>query len=474
MYCHQRFLVCAFAIVALSSSKASEPSINAERNRFFDQEVKPILQAHCWKCHSGEKVKGNLHLTSRAEVLKGGDLGPAVTLEEPAKSRLIKAIHYQDGLEMPPTGKLPDKERKILVKWVTDGLPWPETATTIAKKEEGHKGGVVTEEAKKYWAYQPLQRPAVPTVADKNWVKSPIDAFVLAKLEANGLAPAKPAEPIALVRRVYYDLIGLPPTPEQVDEFVSATSADPQAAYAALIDKLLASPHYGEKWGRHWLDLVRYAETNGYERDGPKPHVWRFRDYVIRSFNDDKPFDRFVKEQLAGDELDRNDPDCVIATGYYRLGLFDDEPADRLQARFDELDDWVATTSQVFLGMTMNCARCHEHKIDPIPHADYYRMLAFFQDVGRYSEDPGPRSQGLSDITPIAKRQAFEAELTARHDRIAQIAKRMAEVEESAIKQMPAEDQRIGRGRKADDFEEGSEFSHRTGACRISKTPTGD
>ncbi len=308
------------------------------------------------------------------------------------------------------------------------------------------KGGGVTEEAKKYWCYQPIKRPAQPEIVNKSWAKSPIDAFILAKLEAKNLTPAGPAEPIALIRRVTYDLTGLPPTPEEVDAFTKEFATAPQAACEKLVDRLLASPHYGEKWARHWLDLVRYAETNGYERDGPKPHAWRFRDYVIRSFNADKPYDRFIKEQLAGDELDRNDPDCIIATGYYRLGLWDDEPADRELARFDELDDWVATTSQVFLGMTMNCARCHEHKIDPIPHADYYRMLAFFQDVRRYDPNPGPRSAGLTDITPAEKRQVYEAELAMRQERIQEIVQRMTAIEEGAIKKMPAEDQRASEG----------------------------
>jgi hypothetical protein len=229
----------------------------------------------------------------------------------------------------------------------------------------------------------------VPAVKNTAWARNPIDAFILAKLEAKELTPAEPADRVALVRRLTYDLTGLPPTPDEVEAFVYDRSLD---AYEKLIDRLLASPHYGEKWGRHWLDVVRYAETNGYERDGPKPFAWRYRDYVIKSFNDDKPYDQFVREQLAGDEMPGYNPDAIIATGYYRLGLWDDEPVDPKQARYDELDDYVATTAQTFLGMTMNCARCHEHKIDPIPHADYYRLLAFFQDVQHYSNSRDVRS----------------------------------------------------------------------------------
>src|SRR5262249_27160692 len=241
--------------------------------------------------------------------------------------------------------------------WVNAGLPWSAGgAATAGVKAPAHtKGGVVTPEARQYWAYQPIRRPAVPPILRPGG--NPIDAFLLARLDGAGLPPAAPADRVALCRRAYYHLIGLPPTPEQLDAFLEASNAKPQAAYEQLIDSLLDSPQYGEKWGRHWLDLLRYAETNGYERDGPKPFAWRYRDYVIKSFNADKPCDRFIKEQLAGDELDRDAPDCVIAPGYYRLGLWDDEPADPEQARFDELDDYVATTAQVFLGMTMNCAR---------------------------------------------------------------------------------------------------------------------
>ncbi len=322
----------------------------------------------------------------------------------------------------------------ILATWVTAN----------PAEDEKAPGGVVTEAAKRYWAYQPIRRPAVPEVARRDWPRNPIDAFILTKLEAKGLAPAEPADRIALIRRVTYDLIGLPPTPSEVDAFVSDKSPD---AYEKLLDRMLASPHYGEKWGRHWLDLVRFAETNGYERDGPKPFAWRFRDYVIRSFNADKPFDRFVREQLAGDEIPGENPDALIAVGYYRLGIWDDEPVDPKQSRYDEMDDWVATTSQVFLGMTMNCARCHEHKIDPIPHADYYRMLAFFQDIRHYSNTRDVRSAfNLRDITSPEKRKTYEAELKQREADIERVTALMTVIEDEAIRKMPAEEQRAAEG----------------------------
>ncbi len=241
----------------------------------------------------------------------------------------------------------------------------------------------VPDEAK-MWSVKPLRRPEPPRPTNAAWVKNPIDAFILTRLEATGLKPNPPADRVALIRRATYDLTGLPPTPAEVDAFVADTAAN---AYPKVIDRLLASPHYGEQWARHWLDLVRYGETNSYERDNPKPHVWRYRDYVVRSFNQDKPYDRFVREQIAGDEIPDGGADGLIATGYYRLGIWDDEPSDREQARYDELDDIVSTTGQVFLGLTVGCGRCHDHKIDPFPQKDYYRLLAFFQNIRPYQND---------------------------------------------------------------------------------------
>ena len=258
------------------------------------------------------------------------------------------------------------------------------------------------------------------------------------------MKPTAPADRVTLVRRVTYDLTGLPPTPEQIDAFVADARPD---AYERLVDGLLASPAYGEKWGRHWLDLVRFAETNGYERDGPKPYAWRFRDYVVRSFNADKPYDRFVREQIAGDEMPGDDADRVIATGYYRLGVWDDEPADRKQSRADEIDDWVTTTGQVFLGMTLNCARCHDHKKDPIPQTDYYRLAAFFEDVREYTYDQDPRrTSNLTDITPASRRKVYEDELRQRMIRKDELTKAMLGLEKEGIEKMPAEAQRMSEG----------------------------
>ena len=232
---------------------------------------------------------------------------------------------------------------------------------------------------RKHWAYLPVSRPAVPVVRDTAWVRNPIDAFVLAKLEKERWKPAPEVEARTLLRRVYLDLTGMPPTLAEQDAFLALSPA----AYDKLIQALLSRPSYGERWGRHWLDLVRYAETNGYERDAARPFVWRYRDYVIQSFNDDKPFDRFILEQLAGDELPDSSADTLIATGYYRLGPWDDEPADPLEDRYDQLDDIINTTSLVFLGLTMGCARCHDHKFEALTMHDYYRLAAVFNGLSR-------------------------------------------------------------------------------------------
>ncbi len=449
-------LLAATALVAglfaLDSAFTPRPVVAQEKPKFtpeqvaaFEKDVLPVLKQHCFKCHGDEpKVKGGLNLTNRQAILDGGDTGPAVNAAKPAESLFLRAIHYKDDEHrMPPKSKLPEKELAILDKWVKDGLPVPVDRMGEPVKVVP-KAGVVTDEAKKYWAYQPVKRSAVPAVKDQAWVKTPIDAFILAKLEAKNLKPVKPADKAALARRAYYDLIGLPPTPEELDAFVNDKAPD---AWEKLIEKLLASPHYGEKWGRHWLDVVRYGETNGYERDGPKPFVWRYRDYVINAFNSDKPYTQFIKEQLAGDEMPGHNPDAIVATGFYRLGIWDDEPADHLQALFDGYDDLVSTTAQGFLGMTPNCARCHDHKVDPIPQTDYYKFVAFFRDIRPYSDNRDVRSaSNMTDISPPDERVKYEADLKKRDARIAEIRKAMTAIEDEVIKTLPAPDQRASEG----------------------------
>jgi hypothetical protein len=269
-------------------------------------------------------------------------------------------------------------------------------------------------ESVQHWSFQPVRRPAVPVVRDRAWIQTEVDAFVLAKLEAAGLKPAPPADRRTLLRRVYLDLIGLPPTPQEQAAFLQDTSPD---AYARVVDHLLARPQYGERWARHWLDVVRYAESNGYERDGAKPHAWRYRDYVITAFNQDKPYDRFLTEQLAGDELDDATAETQIATTFLRLGTWDDEPADPLVDRYDQLDDVLGTTATTFLGLTLRCARCHNHKFEPFPQTDYYRMLAVFEPLHRPQNDREDLDVPVGSETEVtAYRQAharIETEVNA-------------------------------------------------------------
>jgi mono/diheme cytochrome c family protein len=412
--------------VAAGAEPAAQPQFTAQQLEFFEREVKPILVASCVRCHGAEKkLKGGLDLSKRDGLLKGGDDGPVISLEQPQESLLLAAINYQ-SYEMPPNGKLPQAQIDILTRWVKAGAPWPDAERGIVVR---HGPPVVDEAARQFWSFRPVVRPAIPAVKDKAWVRNPIDAFVLAKLEEKGLQPAPPADEAALVRRASYAVTGLPPSAGDEE---TRRGGERERNYEALVDGLLASRHYGEHWGRHWLDLVRYAETNSFERDNPKPFAWRYRDYVIRSWNEDKPYDQFIREQLAGDELDQVTPETIIATGYYRLGLWDDEPADPLLAYYDGLDDIVATTGQAFLALTVNCARCHDHKIDPFPQRDYYRLLAFFHGIKHYGErsDETVAANSLRSIATSEEQSQFR-EVLAEHDRrVAALAEKLRAIDE--------------------------------------------
>ncbi|MCA9244996.1 MAG: DUF1549 domain-containing protein [Phycisphaerales bacterium] len=399
-----------------------------EELQFFADHVQPVLEANCFKCHGTTNFKGELSLASREGILSGGESGAAVDLNDPGASLLLEAINYA-SYEMPPTGKMSPQDIATLTEWVQRGLPMP-AKVTIA--DPGHHAPEVNDETRAFWSFQPVKRPEVPEVDDAEWRKNPIDAFVLSKLQSAGLSPNSTADPQLLYRRLHYDLLGLPPHVEQVEAFARAYEADPEQAWTAAIDELLESPHYGEHWAKYWLDLVRYAETNSFERDNPKPFVWRYRDYVIRAFNADKPYDQFVREQLAGDEQDHVTTESLIATGYYRLGLWDDEPADPLLAYYDGLDDIVATTSQAFLGLTMNCARCHDHKLDPIPQADYYRLVAFFRNVRHYGQrsEASVQEASVRSIASPEEEQQFAAEKAEWEQTTRELRARLDAVEE--------------------------------------------
>ncbi len=392
----------------------------AEKPVSFANEVKPLLARRCFSCHGPTTAESGLRLDEAAGATAELDSGSRAVVpgDIDHSELLVRVTSSDEALRMPPEGKpLTTEEVEILRKWIASGAKW-----------------------EKHWAFVPPERHAPPKVSNPAWSKNPIDAFIFARLELERLRPAPPADRRTLARRAYFDLLGLPPTVEQIDAFVNNARGD---TWQQLVDTLLASPHYGERWGRHWLDLVRFAETNSFERDGLKPNAWKYRDYVIRSFNADKPYDQFLREQLAGDELDTVTNETMIATGYYRLGTWDDEPADPLQARYDEIDDLVSTTSQAVLGLTIGCARCHDHKIDPIPQTDYYGLVAFFADVTPYASihERDPARFSLWDMSS-AEDRSKRAELRANAEKIRQ---EMTSIEDAGIARMSSGDQEIGR-----------------------------
>lgn len=400
------------ALFAVSLTTLGAADDDSGGRAFFKEKVYPVLKENCFKCHGGgEELKGDFRVTSREGLLVGGHYGSAFNADNPKASVLLEMISYKDAdHQMPPKAKLPVEAAAILSEWIERGAPY-DAALEIKGAAVERRGFTVTEEDRAWWAYRPVSIAAPPEVADAAWRENGIDAFVRAQLDREGLTPNAPATPGVLIRRLYYDIIGLPPTPEAVAAFVTASAQDPEAAYRAAIEDLLARPQYGEKWARHWLDLVRYAESNGFERDNSKPHIWRYRDYVIDSFNSNKPYDQFVVEQLAGDEIAAPTKESLIATGYHRLMQWDDEPADREQHVYDVLADNVQITSETFLATSLGCARCHDHKADPVSQKDYYAFMAFFKGVTHY------RTEGtiLNWATPEEK-IAFEKE---QKDRLA-------------------------------------------------------
>jgi len=419
------------ALMAGAAMAAATWVLPAEGNEeegaaFYRERVHPILEANCFECHGGEAghPKGNLRLTSREGLLRGGDLGPAYDEEEPTGSILLDAIHYRrPHLEMPPKGRLGAGEVAVLEDWLGRGAPYAAELEIAGGLDEGQEFQV-TEADRNYWAYRPVVRPEVPEVGDPDWAKNPIDAFLYAGLAGEGLKPSGEASRRVLIRRLSYGLTGLPPALEDVERFERDSG---EGAVSELVERLLASPQYGEKWARHWLDLVRYAETNGFERDSEKPLIWRYRDYVIRAFNEDKPYDRFILEQLAGDELEEVTADSLIASGYHRLMQWDDEPADRLQARYDLLDDNLRVTTETFLGMSLGCARCHDHVADPLSQADFYRFMAFFHNLSPYERDGGA---GRVRYAGEDEKERFERE---RADKVAELEQKIAAFEAKAM-----------------------------------------
>jgi len=392
------FPLAALTLLLPAVSQAADPGIE-----FFEKKIRPVLIEHCYACHSAEaqknkKLKGGLFLDSREGVRKGGDNGAILVSGKPKESLLIKALQY-DGAMMPPKGKLPDTVIADFVKWVELGAPDPRDGTTQAARTIDIDAG------KKHWAYRPLTVVEAPTVKDTARVRTPVDRFILAALEKNKLTLNNPVSRERLLRRVTFDLIGLPPTPEEIEAFVKDT--DPKA-YEKVVDRLLASERFGERWARHWLDVVRYAESGGYEFDKDRPGAYHYRDFVIQAFNRDLPYDEFVRLQVGGDRLKPDDVFSTTATGFLVAGPYPGQTTVRTQAliRYDHLDDMVSTLGSAFLGLTMGCARCHDHKFDPIPQKDYAHLVAC---MGRTDS-----VETKMDTNPEATRKA-KAEFDAVH-----------------------------------------------------------
>ena len=422
--------VCTLAVPAL----AADPT--PAQLQFFESKIRPVLADNCYKCHSqqSERVKGGLLLDTREGTLKGGETGPAVVPGDLEKSLLIKAVRYTDpDLQMPPKDKkLSDAQIADLETWVKMGAPDPRAASASQK--------AWVDSNKKHWAWQPLKKPAVPDVKDSAWCKTHVDNFIVSKLEDKNIKPSPMTDKRSLIRRATFDLIGLPPTPKEVDDFVKDESLD---AFAKVVDRLLASPHYGERWGRHWLDVARYSDTKGQIRrnreDPLYPYAWTYRDYVIRSFNDDKPYNIFIIEQLAADKLPATskNPTNLCALGFLTIG-------DRfMQMKNDIINDRIDVVTKGFLGLTVSCARCHDHKFDPIPTKDYYSLHGIFASSAEPTVEPYvqklPSTAEFRDYAKQRgeldkKQDAVEAQFqTARRTRDREMIKRLQRDERQLV-----------------------------------------
>ena len=408
---------CVFfwGIQAGNGAEATPEAQDPQGVQFFEKHIRPVLIAKCYSCHSADskEIKGGLVLDTREGIRRGGETGPAVVPKNIEDSILIEALKHE-GLEMPPDEKLSDDVIARFEQWVKMGAPDPRDGKTSVIKRE-----IDFVKAREFWSFQPIANPQPPKVADASWVRTDIDRFVGAKLEAKGIKPVADADPLVLVRRMYFDLIGMPPTPAQIDEFVQRYQSQPRAAVSELTDRLLATPQFGERWGRHWLDVVRFAESTGMERNFTYPHAWRYRNYVIKSFNDDKPFDQFVREQVAGDLLPAKSEDQrrdqLTATAFLAIGPKSLNERNREQFAMDIVDEQLDTTFRSVMGLTAGCARCHDHKFDPIPTKEYYSLAGIFRSTDVYygtANVQGNRQVGQllawakGDVQPVSMQEA--------------------------------------------------------------------
>ncbi len=378
------WLVALVGVIAFAASiatvRADSPS--PEGIEFFEKKVRPILVEKCQKCHGSERQKGGLRLDSREAAFKGGETGPVIVAGHPEQSELVKAVNYEaDGFQMPPTGKLDADSISVLTDWVRRGAPG--RRPTSSSSSPGSKSQFNFAERARHWSFQPLHSAAPPHAAGADWARNPIDTFLVSRLTQAKLSPSPPADRRTLLRRITFDLTGLPPTPREINEFLADQSAN---AYERVVERLLASPHYGVRWGRHWLDLVRFAETYGHEFDFEKPPAWPYRDYVVRALNGDVPYDLFVTEHIAGDLLPtpRRDPgdaknESIIGTAFWWFGQGKHSPVDIRAEQCDTIDNQIDVFGKAFLGLSIACARCHDHKFDPIRAQDYYALAGILR-----------------------------------------------------------------------------------------------
>ena len=402
--------LCGLTLGAAPQPQAPAKAPTKDQIDFFESKIRPIFADNCYKCHSPSKgvPKAGLELDWKGGWEKGGGYGPVIVPGDPDKSELIQAVRYNDtNLQMPPDGKLSTGQINDLVSWVRMGAPDPRT-TRPAGNAVAYGGN-----GKNHWAFKPVTKPVPPAVKTESWVKNEVDRFVLAKLEANGMTANEPADKRTLIRRAYYDVIGLPPAPAQVNAFLADNSPN---AFEKVVDGLLASPQYGERWGRHWLDVARYSDTKGQtdRRRDETPvysYAWTYRDYVIKAFNDDMPYDQFIREQLAADHLNyAKNPGSLAAMGFLTLG---DHFAGNAN---DVINDRIDVTTKAFLGLTVTCARCHDHKFDPIPTADYYSLYGIFASSAEPAKRPviAPANSAYNDY--LAKRRDLDQRIDTMRD----------------------------------------------------------
>ncbi|NBV21481.1 MAG: DUF1553 domain-containing protein [Proteobacteria bacterium] len=415
------------ATLVASSLPASVRAATPEEGiAFFEKRVRPVLVEHCYECHSAsaKKTKGGLRLDSREGWVKGGDSGTAIIPGKPDDSLFIKGIrHWDKEFKMPPEKPLVPAQVADLVEWVKLGAPDPRTnaPALVASTPAKAAYGISLEEGRKHWAYQPVKAQPLPKLKDKAWPQNELDHFTLARMEKAGVTPAPAADPRTLIRRLTFDLTGLPPTAEETEAFVGACSkiGNRQSAIGNAIDRLLASPHYGERWGRHWLDVVRYADTCGNASDYPVPQAYKYRNYVIKAFNEDKPFDRFIREQLAGDllnaKLETSNPELVIAPGYLAIARHFGGGKGETHLT---IEDSIENMGRAFLGLSLSCARCHDHKFDPIASTDYYALYGIFSSTTY----PHPGSEGMNrpkDLIPLLPKAELEVASKAWKEQLA-------------------------------------------------------